>query len=165
MSVVKSILKISSFEAVIKVSGMGAVAGLDDTVTISLNDDIVDDFREIVIDPPRVSILGLQWAGEPGAVYRISRQGTKTITLTADNGNFIDFVELFPPEMDETYLSSDIVVTITTANGTPIQGEVWLRLRKLSGYISAYENDFVNDLLLTEDSDFIMTEASDNILT
>ena len=50
----------------------------------------------------------------------------------------MDFVELFPPE--NTANTSDISVTISDAAGTAVkQGELWIRIRKVSGYASKIE--------------------------
>jgi hypothetical protein len=50
----------------------------------------------------------------------------------------MDFVELFPPE--STANTSDISVTIADAAGTAAkQGELWIRVRKVSGYASKTE--------------------------
>lgn len=92
---------------------------------------------QVTSGSPAANIIGFQWAGEPGAIYRINRGGVRVATLLADNGNFMDFVELFPPEA--TGNTSDISVNILTAAGAAIQGEVWIRLRKVDGFSSKIE--------------------------
>lgn len=49
----------------------------------------------------------------------------------------MDFVELFPSE--PTQNTSDISVNILTAAAAAVQGEVWIRLRKIDGYVSKIE--------------------------
>ncbi len=86
---------------------------------------------------PTVNIIGAQWAGEPGAIYKVNRGGTRVMSLLADNGNFMDFVELFPAE--PTNNTQDISVTIVNASAAAVQGELWLRLRKVDGYAGKIE--------------------------
>ena len=50
----------------------------------------------------------------------------------------MDFVELFPAE--NTNNTSNITVTIVKTDGTTaVQGELWIRIRKVSGYASKIE--------------------------
>lgn len=91
---------------------------------------------QVVSGTPAATIIGAQWAGEPGAVYRITRNSVRVMSLLADNGNSIDFMgTIFPP--DNINQTSDIVVNIADSVGTGAkQGELWLRLRKVDGYVS-----------------------------
>ena len=128
----KSVLKLSESEAIVRIAGKDA-----NPVTISLATDLLSTTQEIV-GTPTVNIIGVQWAGEPGAIYKIDRGGVRIVTPLADNGNFIDFMGTqFPPE--STNATNDIVVTIVNAAGSSVQGELWLRLRKTSGYASKIE--------------------------
>lgn len=95
------------------------------------------EFTTQVAGTPSVSLIGLQWGGEPGAIYRISRGGTRIATVLADNGNFMDFVELFPP--DNVNATNDFSIVIQNASAAAVQGELWLRLRKNSGYQNKIE--------------------------
>ena len=61
---------------------------------------------------PVVNIIGFQWAGEPGAIYQINRNSVRVASLLADNGNFMDFIELFPSENTEN--TSNVSVNIVT---------------------------------------------------
>ena len=160
MAVVKTVLKKTNTEAVIKVSGKGSAQGVDDNVTITLNSDVYNSASDVLSGTPVVRILGIQWCGEPGALYKISRNNVKIVTASADNGNWIDFVELFPPDMDNS--TYDINVAITDKNGLSVQGEIWIRLRKVSGYspMDVYsEFNYIN----TETGNRIDTETG-NIL-
>ena len=94
--------------------------------------------QQVISGTPTASIIGAQWAGEPGAIYKIDRGGVRIMTPLADNGNLMDFMGTqFPPE--STNATDDIVVTIVNAAGSSVQGELWLRLRKTSGYASKIE--------------------------
>lgn len=125
----KSIIKVSDTEAIVRIAGKDTAA-----VTINIATDILST-NQTVSGTPTVTITGVQWAGEPGAIYKVDRNGTRIVTPLADNGNFIDFMgTAFPPE--NTNSTSNIDVTIVTAAGAAVQGELWLRLRKVSGYVT-----------------------------
>lgn len=130
----KTIQRVTDSEAVVKIAGSHTAASV-----INISTDILAENQIVypVGATPVANIIGFQWAGEAGAVYRINRGGERVISLLADNGNFMDFVELFPSE--NTNNTSDISVTITNAAGAAVQGEVWIRIRKVSGYASKIE--------------------------
>lgn len=128
----KTITKLSESEAVVKIAGKDTAA-----VTISLATDLLSTTQEIA-GTPTATIIGVQWTGEPGAIYKVDRGGVRIITLLADNGNFIDFNGSWNPP-DTINTSSDISVTIVDASGAATQGELWLRLRKNTGYASKIE--------------------------
>ena len=132
----KTVQMVNDSEAIVKISGSDLVASV-----INISTDILAA-NQIVYPVgtgvPIVNIIGFQWCGAPGAVYKIDRGGARVATLLADNGNFMDFVELFPSE--NTNNTSNISVVISNAAGdTAIQGELWIRLRKVSGYASKIE--------------------------
>lgn len=129
----KTIQKVTDTECIVKISGSDTAPAV-----ITLATDIIST-TQVVSGTPLVTIIGAQWFGEPGAVYRISRNNVRVITLLADNGNWVDLLgTLFPPEL--TNPTSDISVTILKADGvTAIQGELWLRLRKTAGYAMKVE--------------------------
>ena len=124
---------VTDSEAIVKVSGSTITP-----VTINIATDILAP-KQIVPSgaTPTANIIGFQWAGEPGAIYKIDRGSTRVASLLADNGNFMDFVELFPPE--NTANTSNITVTIQKADNSAVQGELWIRIRKVSGYTSKIE--------------------------
>lgn len=127
--------KVSDSEAIVKVSGNTTGA-----VTINIATDILAPNQIVypVGGTPVANIIGFQWSGDVGATYRIDRGGVRVATLLADNGNFLDFVELFPAE--NTNNTSNITVTIVKTDGTTaVQGELWIRIRKVSGYASKIE--------------------------
>lgn len=131
----KTVQLVTDSEAVVKISGSDLVASV-----INISTDILAA-NQIVYPTsgavPVANIIGFQWCGEPGAIYRVNRNSKRVVTLLADNGNFMDFVELFPSENTEN--TSDISVTIANAAGTAVQGELWIRIRKVSGYASKIE--------------------------
>lgn len=127
--------KVTDSEAIVKVSG-----NTIGPVTINIATDILAANQIVypVGGTPVANIIGFQWAGDSGATYRIDRGSTRVATLLADNGNFLDFVELFPAE--NTNNTSNITVTIVKTDGTTaVQGELWIRIRKVSGYASKIE--------------------------
>lgn len=131
----KTVQLVTDSEAVVKISGSDLVASV-----INISTDILAANQIVypVGSTPVANIIGFQWCGEPGAVYRVNRGGVRVASLLADNGNFMDFVELFPSE--PTGNTSDISVTIADAAGTAAkQGELWIRIRKVSGYASKIE--------------------------
>lgn len=130
----KVVQLVTDTEAVVKISGKDTAP-----VTIDIAADILAANQIVypVGGTPTATIIGFQWAGEPGAIYKIDRNTTRVASLLADNGNFMDFVELFPPE--NTQSTSNITVTIVNSAGASVQGEVWIRIRKVSGYASKTE--------------------------
>lgn len=130
----KLVQSVSDSEAIVKVSGSDI-----NPVTINISTDILATNQQVypVGGTPIANILGFQWAGEPGAIYKIDRGGVRVASLLADNGNFMDFVELFPPENAQN--TQNITVTIVNSAGSAVQGEVWIRIRKVSGYASTIE--------------------------
>lgn len=93
---------------------------------------------QVIIGTPSVSITAVQWAGAPGAIYKVDRNSVRIITPLADNGNLIDMMgTYFPPDnVNATY---PISVTIVDKLDTAVQGEIWIKLRKNSGYYGKIE--------------------------
>jgi len=129
MATVKTFLKKTHQEVVVKVAGGGGT-----NVTISLA-ELISNGQEL--DPSaanqEVAILAAQWTGTVDGIATISRNATTIMTLqstpagiiTLDDGTFVP---------DTVNATSDIVVT--TAG---VSVEVWLRLKKLSGYRTLIE--------------------------
>ena len=90
---------------------------------------------QVIIGSPSVSITAVQWAGEPGAIYKVDRNSVRIITPLADNGNLIDMMgTYFPPDnVNATY---PISVTIVDKLAAAVQGEIWIKVRKNSVYDS-----------------------------
>ena len=128
MAVVKTILKNTNQEAVVKVAGTAAAA------TIDLSTDLVAATQAIASPSTQVvNIAGLVWTGASGGVITITRNSVVIATLQASPSGAIDFTGqmMIPDTISNT---SDIVVTISGA-----QAECWIRLRKVSGYDSKVE--------------------------
>jgi len=126
MPLIKTIQLVTDSEAVVKISGSSTSASV-----IDIASDILSP-GQTVSGTPIVNIIGFQWAGEPGAIYQVNRNSVRIATLLADNGNFMDFVELFPSENTEN--TSNISINIVKSGGAAVQGELWIRLRKVSGF-------------------------------
>ena len=127
MALLKVVQMVNETEAIVKVSGNSTSAAVIDIAT-----DILSA-GQTVSGTPVVNIIGFQWAGEPGAIYQINRNTVRVASLLADNGNFMDFIELFPSENTEN--TSNLSVNIVKSDGSAVQGEVWIRLRKVSGFV------------------------------
>lgn len=128
MPLIKAVQMVNATEAIVKVSGNSVTP-----MSIDIAADLLAT-GQTVSGTPVVNILGFQWAGEPGAIYKIDRNNVRVASLLADNGNFMDFIELFPSE--NTQNTSNVSVTIVNSAGTAVQGEVWIRFRKVSGFVT-----------------------------
>lgn len=127
MSVVKTILKNTEHESVIKVQGTAAAA------TIDLQTDIVAPTQETDGATQKVVITGVQWTGATGGVIQITRNSVVIMTLVAEGAGALEMNgQAMVP--DSTEFASDIVVTISGA-----QAECWLKVKKVSGYKSKIE--------------------------
>jgi len=120
----KTILRKTPQKVVVKVYGSGV------SETISLATDCLHT-TEVVDGTPAVNILALHWTGAAAGVATITRNSVVIATLLGAAGgellfNDADFV-------DNIENTSNIVVATTG------QMEVWLSLRKQSGYSSKIE--------------------------
>lgn len=130
MTVAKSFLKISDFEAVIKVTG---VAG--DTATITLNSDILHAPSQVVDGGTQtVDITGIAWTGAANGIIQIVRNSVIITTLQTGAAGYLEFTGQFMTP-DTTNNTSNIVVNISGG-----QSELWLRVRKIGGYKSTIED-------------------------
>jgi hypothetical protein len=122
----KTILKRSSKECVVKISGDHGTSE-----TISIINDIFSK-TEIYLNP-KVNIIGLTWYGNADSTIQISRNNVIVATLQANTTGQFDFQGqgMCPDNVENT---SDLVVSITGA-----QHEVWIRLHKMEGYESKIE--------------------------
>ena len=120
----KTILRKTPQKVAVKVYGSGV------SETISLATDCLHT-TEVVDGTPAVNILALHWTGAAAGVATITRNSVVISTLLGAAGgellfNDADFV-------DNIENTSNIVVATTG------QMEVWLSLRKQSGYSSKIE--------------------------
>ena len=121
----KTILRKTPHKVGVKVAGG---AGSD---TIALATDLLHS-TEVVSGTPTVNILGFHWTGTSDATATVSRNGTTIATLTGATAGELLFNDA--EFVDTVNNTNDITVTIT---GT--QMEVWMLLRKASGYTSKIE--------------------------
>lgn len=127
MATVKTILKKTDKEAVVKIAGTAAPQ------TITLATDLLIASQTLDGATQTVNIVGVIWTGAVGGVVSIARNSVVIMTLQADAAGALDFSGqmMIPDSIENT---SDIVVTISGA-----QAECWLRLRKVSGYAPKIE--------------------------
>ena len=127
MAVTKSILKNTEVETIVKVSGTAAAA------TIALDTDLLASTQALDGDNQTAVICGLQWTGANNGIIEISRNSVIVMTLQANAAGALEMggQAMLP---DPTEKASDIVVTISGA-----QSEVWIRIKKLTGYTSKVE--------------------------
>lgn len=125
----KHLLKVSSGDCAVKISGPG---GTSETIDLSV--DLLAPYEELTPDYDQVvDITGLTWTGDVSAVIQIKRNDVIIATLQSQTTSQYDFKGqgMVPDNVENT---SDLVVTITNA-----QAEVWIRLQKKSGYSSKVE--------------------------
>lgn len=126
MATNKTILKNTENEVVYKLSGAG-------TTTIALNSgDILAPTQVVDGSTQKVDITGFTWTGASDGLITIVRNSVVIATCPAASSNFLDLAGQMMPA-DSTENTSPIVVTITG------QAELWLRIRKKSGYKSKIE--------------------------
>lgn len=127
MAVVKTVLKKTHQEAVVKVAGTAAAS------TISLANDLLPSAQALTSGgTPTVNIIGAHWTGAPSSTITVVRGGVTVLSIAADQPTNFDFEGL--GFVDTVGNTSDIVVTI--AGG---EAAVYLQLRKTDGYSSKVE--------------------------
>ena len=126
MAVVKTVMKNTPVEAVVKVQGTAAAA------TISLATDLLGS-TEVIEGTPSASISGVVWSGGTDGIIQITRNSVVIMTLQTTAAGMMEFNgQMMIPDNIEA--ASDIVVTISGA-----QCECWLRIKKNTGYKSKIE--------------------------
>lgn len=134
-----SYLKKTKKDVVVKVFGTPGAA------TIDLNDLVIDN--EFINGTPTVNLIGVSWTGSNDTEITISRNSQVLLTCPSTGSNYINFSgDNFTPDiLNNTHNFSINMV------GT--QGQVWLRLRKLSGYEVINNNgiDQYNNLTLFDE--------------
>ena len=127
MAVVKTILKKTHQEAVVKVSGTAA------TATISLASDLLPTNQALTSGgTPRVNIIGAHWTGANGCAITITRNSVVILNASADQPTNFDFEGL--GFVDNVENASDIEVAVSGASG-----QIYLQLRKVDGYSTKIE--------------------------
>jgi hypothetical protein len=128
MAVVKSFLKLTESESVVKVAGTAGAA------TISLATDLLRSTEALTVGgTPTVTIRTLTWSGAAAGVITITRNGVTVFTLLSSACGQLDLGGQFTVA-DNTEATSDIVVTISGG-----QAEVMIRVAKVAGYSSKIE--------------------------
>ena len=127
MAVVKTILKNTAQEAVVKIAGTAAAA------TIDLQTDILNASQALDGATQTVNIVGVQWVGLPNATITISRNSVSILTLPGGGADYMEFAagNGFVDTIENT---SDISVTIAGA-----EAQCYLILRKVGGYAPKIE--------------------------
>ena len=121
----KSILRQTHQETVFKVWGPAGT-----TETVSLASDLLSPAQELDGSTPKANIVGTTWTGQNATEITVARGGTTIMTLPSTGSSTIDFGgQALPP--DSTNNTNDFTVSI--AGGV---GEVWVKVRKVSGYRS-----------------------------
>lgn len=127
MAVVKTVVKNTNQEAVVKVAGTAAAA------TIDLSVDLLAATQALAGATQTVNIAGLVWTGATGGIITLTRNNIVVVTLQANASGALDFTgQMMIPEVISN--THDIVVTISGA-----QAECWIRLRKVGGYATKVE--------------------------
>jgi hypothetical protein len=127
MAVVKTILKNTAQEAVVKIAGTAAAA------TIDLQTDILTASQALDGATQTVNIVGVQWVGLPSATITITRNSVNILTLPGGGADYMEFAagNGFVDTIENT---SDVVVTIAGA-----EAQCYLILRKVGGYAPKIE--------------------------
>lgn len=127
MAVVKTVVKNTNQEAVVKVAGTEAAA------TIDLSVDLLAATQALAGATQTVNIAGLVWTGATNGIITLTRNNIVVVTLQANASGALDFTgQMMIPEVISN--THDIVVTISDA-----QAECWIRLRKVGGYATKVE--------------------------
>lgn len=128
MAVVKTVLKKTHNEAVVKVAGTAAAA------TISLASDLLPSSQALTSGgTPAVNIIGMHWVGATGSSITVVRGGVTIVSVAAESANNFDLEGL--GFVDTVGNTSDIVVTIAGA-----EAAIYIQLRKIDGYSSKIES-------------------------
>jgi hypothetical protein len=127
MPTVKTVLKKTHQEVVIKVAGTAAAE------TISLASDLLPTGQVLDGATQTVNIVGVTWTGAANGIITITRGAATIMTLQANSSNQLDLggQQMIPDTVANT---TDITVTISGA-----QSECWLKLRKVGGYKTTIE--------------------------
>lgn len=120
----KTILKKTGAKVAVKVYG----DSLNETIT--LNSDCLVS-TESVVGTPKANILSIHWSGANGSFATITRNSVKIAILQASAAGELVFLDTDFTDSIEN--DSDLVVTSTG------EMQVWILLRKVSGYSSKIE--------------------------
>jgi len=126
---IKTILKLTNTEAVIKISG-----GAGDTSTITLNTDLLNTGKEVLSGvAPKVNVTSLMVSGAITGVGSIDRAGVRIMSLTAQSGFVLDFTGGQTGFVaDSQQNTADLLVTLSGG-----ETQAYIYLKKVAGYTSS----------------------------
>lgn len=126
MAVTKTVLKLSERDAVVKVAGGAGTATIALATDLKKSNEEVGEAQEVVIS-------GVQWTGTTDGLITISRNDVTIMTL---NCGAAGALEMQGQTMIPDSIEADQDIDVTT---TGTATEVWIRLKKISGYTSGVE--------------------------
>lgn len=137
MPVEKHILRLTEREAAVKVYGNNGF------VDIALDSDLLRQNQERdATKPLKVSILQLQWSGDPDVKFEVVRNNVVVATMICNpQGNLMfgqNFVDNVEDESDIRVYIYDGKDTRSTLYGSG-KGQLWMSLSKNSGFKQKYE--------------------------
>ena len=124
----QAIIRQTHQEAVIKVWGPAATTEVIDISTLLATGQALNGGTQTV------TIVGAQWTGASGGIATVTRNSETIMTLQSAPTGVLLFDGQTMPH-DNRQSTSDISVAITGA-----AVEVWLKLRKVSGYATMIED-------------------------
>lgn len=126
MAVTQTIIKNTDKEAVVKVAGTAATSTINIATLLAAN-QVLDGGTQTV------NIIGVSWSGDAAGVININRNAITIMTLLATSSNTLIFDgQTMTPDTVQNTSNIDVVVS----GGV---GQVWLKLRKVSGYKTTIE--------------------------
>lgn len=126
MAVVKTVIKNTNQEAIVKIGGTAGSA------TIDLQTDILAATQALDGATQTVNIVNVITAGNLGSLANITRNGVPVLAFSPENSGKLQMNDAGFTDTQEN--TSDIVVTIAGA-----EAHVYLVLRKVSGYATKVE--------------------------
>lgn len=124
----QAIIRQTHQEAVVKVWGPASTTEVIDISTLLATGQALDGSTQAV------NIVGLTWTGATDGLITITRNSVVITNLQANAAGMLYFEgQSMPPE--STQNTQDISVAITGA-----AAEVWIKLRKISGYATMIED-------------------------
>lgn len=126
MAVVKTVIKNTNQEAIVKIGGTAGSA------TIDLQTDILASTQALDGATQTVNIVNVVTCGNLGSLVNITRNGVATLAFSPENSGKLQMNDVGFSDTQEN--TSDITVTISGA-----EAHVFLILRKVSGYATKVE--------------------------
>jgi hypothetical protein len=124
----QAVIRQTHQEAVLKVWGAASTTEVIDISTLLATGQALNGATQTV------TITGVTWTGAADAIATVTRNSETIMTLQANAAGMLLFDgQTMPP--DNRQATSDISVAITGA-----ATEVWLKLRKVSGYATMIED-------------------------